>query len=137
VRGVVFISTTPRMSEDKANGWPGMSHRRREALKYGTQMVFRDNPSPLYAADNLERGLKYLDETDLRGDLLAIAGRTTFPVEIVQAERDGIVRPHNADFLQKVFPQAHVTMVPGNEHALPIIVPKIIDTAVMTIQHKI
>ena len=55
------------------------------------------------------------------------------PVRIFQSERDGIVRPNNAEFLKKVFPQAKVTMVPGNEHVLPITIPELIDKAVFDI----
>lgn len=52
------------------------------------------------------------------------------PVRIFQSERDGIVRPNNAEFLKQVFPQATVTMVHGNEHVLPITIPERIDKAV-------
>ena len=54
------------------------------------------------------------------------------PVHIFQCERDGIVRPTNA-----VFPQAKVTMVPGNEHALPVTVPELIDEAVEEVLNRI
>ena len=50
-----------------------------------------------------------------------------------QSERDGIVRSANAVFLKSVFPQAEVTMVPGGEHALPIVVPEQIDAAVASV----
>ena len=40
------------------------------------------------------------------------------------------MRPENAAYLKTVFPQAHVTGVPGAEHALPILIPKEIDDAV-------
>ena len=59
------------------------------------------------------------------------------PVWIFQSERDGIVRPSNAEFLKRVFPQAKVTMVPGNEHVLPITVPELIDEAVEEILNQI
>ena len=59
--------------------------------------------------------------------------RRNFPVFIFQSEKDGIVRPSNAEFLKEVFPQAKVTMVPGNEHVLPIRVPELIDEAVFDI----
>ena len=84
----------------------------------------------------MERGLDYLKTTDLRLQLLSISEsgesvkRRNFPVFIFQSERDGIVRPSNAEFLKQVFPQARVTMVPGNEHVLPIAVPERIDQAV-------
>ena len=59
--------------------------------------------------------------------------RRNFPVFVFQSERDGIVRPNNAEFLKRVFPQAKVTMAPGNEHVLPITVPELIDEAVFDI----
>ena len=148
VKGLVLISTTPRMMEvkrDQGSGirdqvlWKGMSERRLAALKLGTEMTFRDDPSPMYDKRNMARGLDYLRNTDLRSDLLGyskslIPGpRSPIPVCIFQSERDGIVRPSNAAFLKEVFPQAKVTMVPGNEHVLPITVPGLIDQAVFGI----
>ena len=145
VVGLVLIAATPRMMEEKESGWKGMSPRRLEALRYGLVMtkgmgvfgVPEGKPNP-YLADepaNLERGLKYLLETDLRADLEQLRTtnhepRATFPVHIFQSERDGIVRPENAAYLKKVFPQASVAMVPGTEHALPIFIPELIDEAV-------
>ena len=137
VKGLVLISTTPRMME--AENWKGMSERRLAALRLGTQMMFRDDPSPMYDERNMERGLDYLKTTDLRLQLLSISEsgesvkRRNFPVFIFQSEKDGIVRPSNAEFLKEVFPQAKVTMVSGNEHVLPIRVPELIDEAVFDI----
>ena len=142
VKGLVLISTTPCMMECVATApspstpWRGMSERRLAALRLGTKMMFRDDPSPMYDEKNMERGLDYLKTTDLRLQLLSVSEsgesvkRRSFPVFIFQSERDGIVRPNNAEFLKKVFPQAKVTMVPGNEHVLPIAVPELIDKAV-------
>ena len=137
VKGLVLVSTTPRMME--AENWKGMSERRLAALRLGTQMMFRDDPSPMYDERNMERGLDYLKTTDLRLQLLSISEsgesvkRRNFPVFIFQSEKDGIVRPSNAEFLKEVFPQAKVTMVSGNEHVLPIRVPELIDEAVFDI----
>ena len=134
VKGLVLVSTTPCMMEDE--NWKGMSERRLSALRLGTKMMFRDDPSPMYDEKNMERGLDYLKTTDLRLRLLSISEsgesvkRRNFPVSIFQSEKDGIVRPSNAEFLKEVFPQARVTMVPGNEHVLPITVPRLIDEAV-------
>ena len=139
VKGLVLISTTPCMMERPDESWRGMSERRLAALKLGTEMTFRDDPSPMYAAENMARGLDYLRNTDLRRELLGyskslIPGpRSPIPVYIFQSERDGIVRPSNAAFLKEVFPQAKVTMVPGNEHVLPITIPELIDQAVFGI----
>ena len=148
VKGLVLVSATPRMMEERqAKGevegeevvWKGMSERRLAALRLGTQMMFRDDPSPMYDEKNMERGLDYLKTTDLRSQLLSISEsgesvkRRNFPVFIFQSEKDGIVRPSNAEFLKQVFPQAKVTMVPGNEHVLPITVPELIDEAVFDI----
>ena len=162
VKGLVLISTTPCMMEVKhrdteaqrtddtlclwdsvlktgyMGDWKGMSERRLAALRLGTKMMFKDDPSPMYDERNMERGLEYLRKTDLRGELLAQGrktedGRREMPVWIFQSERDGIVRPSNAAFLKEVFPQAKVTMVPGNEHVLPIRVPELIDAAVFDV----
>ena len=149
VKGMVLISATPRMMEEKkaekAGGggdegsgetWRGMSERRLAALRLGTRMAFKDDPSPVYEEKNMDRGLEYLKTTDLRQELLALSesGESVkwrnLPVWIFQSEKDGIVRPNNAEFLKRVFPQAKVTMVPGNEHVLPITVPELIDEAV-------
>ena len=145
IAGLVLVAATPRMMEEKESGWKGMSPRRLEALRYGLVMtkgmgvfgVPEGKPNP-YLADepaNLERGLKYLLETDVRADLEALRTtnhepRITFPVHIFQSERDGIVRAANADYLKKIFPQATVHLVPGTEHALPIFIPELIDEAV-------
>ena len=140
VKGLVLVSTTPRMME--AENWKGMSERRLAALRLGTQMMFRGDPSPMYDERNMERGLDYLKTTDLRSQLLSISEsgesvkRRNFPVFIFQSEKDGIVRPSNAEFLKQVFPQAKVTMVPGNEHVLPITVPELIDEAVEEILNQ-
>ena len=136
--GLVLVSATPRMMEERESGWKGMSERRLAALRLGTQMMFKDDPSPMYREDNMQRGLDYLRNTDLRAELMArgretVDGRREMPVWIFQSERDGIVRPNNAAFLKQVFPQAKVTMVPGNEHVLPVTVPELIDEAVFEI----
>ena len=162
IAGLVLIAATPRMMEERETGWKGMSPRRLEALRYGLVLtrgegffgVPEGKPNP-YLADepeNLERGLKYLLETDVRAELervflgpggqrqgqqaygkkqQAYDNKTCVPaVYIFHSERDGIVRPENADYLQKVFPQASVTLVPGTEHALSIFIPELIDEAV-------
>ena len=145
VVGLVLIAATPRMMEEKDSGWKGMSPRRLEALRYGLVMtkgmgvfgVPEGKPNP-YLADepaNLERGLKYLLETDVRADLERVflgGARGSLPVHIFQSERDGIVRAANADYLREIFPQAAVHLVPGTEHALPIFIPELIDEAVDT-----
>ena len=137
VKGMVLISATPRMMEDE--NWRGMSERRLAALRLGTKMMFRDDPSPMYDERNMERGLDYLRSTDLREALQLRAARrdvapyhdsSLIPVFIFQSEKDGIVRPNNAEFLKQVFPRAKVTMLPGNEHVLPITIPELIDKAV-------
>ena len=182
IAGLVLIAATPRMMEEKETGWKGMSPRRLEALRYGLVMtrgegffgVPEGKPNP-YLTDepaNLERGLKYLLETDLRADLERVFQRGFFEqqpgqqaynnkmcergpqtgnqtcerqpqtgnktcarrlspsVHIFQSEHDGIVRAANSAYLQKIFPQASVTMVPGTEHALSIFIPELIDQAV-------
>ena len=139
IAGLVLVAATPRMMEEKETGWRGMSPRRLEALRYGLVMtrgegffgVPEGKPNP-YLADepaNLERGLSYLLETDVRS-VLEQAVFDAPPVHVFQSEHDGIVRPENAAWLKTVFPQAAVTMVPGTEHALPIFIPEKIDDAV-------
>ena len=138
VRGLVLVSTSPFLMEDKAAGWKGLSERRLAALRLGTQLVFGNDPSPLYADANLNRGLDYLRTSDLREPLRALPQSPAWrhvsriPVSVFQSERDGIVRLANADFLQSVFPQAAVTRVPGHEHVLPVTIPGLIDAAVRT-----
>lgn len=133
VAGLVLVSATPRMMEDKATGWRGLSARRLEALRLGTELLFADDPSPVYEGKSLRRGLDFLRTTDLRARLVDFARRVDAPkrpVEIVQSRRDGIVRPENVEFLKTVFPQARVTWVEGNEHVLPVTAPKTIDRVV-------
>jgi len=137
MRGLVLISATARMMEDPATNWKGMSPHRRAALKLGTQWAFKGDPSPMYREDNLDRGLDYLQNTDLRQPLSNpsnVSNLLRIPVFIFQSERDAIVRAHNAAFLKSVFPQAVVTMVPGSEHVLPIAIPDQIDSAVLACQ---
>ena len=138
VKGLVLVSTTPCMMERKEDGWRGMSERRLAALKLGTELVFKNDSSPMYDRGNMNRGLDYLRQTDLRAaltDASTLKGWREIPVRIFQSERDGIVRPQNADFLKTVFPQAEVTLVPGSEHVLPVTIPELIDAAVAAVSH--
>ena len=141
IRGLVLVSATPRMMEERESGWRGMSERRLEALQRGLEMTNgegffgipegRPNPYAMDSAENLGRGIGYLRDTDLRESLRSsFGGKEDFPVCIFQAEKDGIVRSSNAVFLKEVFPRADVVMVPGTEHALPVTVPELIDAAV-------
>ncbi len=142
IRALVLIAATPRMMQDVATGWRGMSERRLAALKKGLLMTGggglfgppEGKPDPYIVDDeaNLDRGLEYLVSTDLRQSLMASDAlrRKGGCVRIFQSDRDGIVRPENASFLGKVFPGAKVEMVPGAEHALPIFIPESIDKAV-------
>ena len=142
VAGLVLIAATPRMMEDKETGWRGMTPHRLEALRYGllkTQGIGffgvpEGKPNPYLADDpaNLERGLKYLLDTDVRGELASSHPALATNIHVFQSEHDGIVRPENAAWLKTIFPQASVTMVPGTEHALPIFIPEKIDEAVDT-----
>ena len=131
VRGLVLVSTSPCMME-KEGGWKGMSSRRFDALRLGTLMMHGNEASPLFSESSLDRGLAYLKSTDLRDALAACAAarNPSLPVCIFQSERDGIVRPNNAVFLQRVFPQAVLEWIPGNEHVLPLVIPEKIDEAV-------
>ena len=143
IKGLVLVAATARMMKD--DGWVGMSDRRLAALEVGLKMTHgegffgipdgKPNPYMLDEERNLARGLDYLRETDLRATLeeLKASGRLKCPVAIFQSERDGIVRAENAAYLKSIFPQASVTMVPGSEHALPIIIPEAIDAAVSVV----
>lgn len=141
IAGLVLLAATPRMMQDEATGWRGMNARRLEALRKGLEMTHgegffgvpegKPNPYMIDAPENLERGLRYLLETDIREDLeRTFPAQARFPVFVFQSERDGIVRPENAAYLKTVFPHARVKMIPGAEHALPILIPKEIDDAV-------
>ena len=142
IRGLVLVAATPRMMQDTQDGWRGMSERRLAALKKGLLMtggggIFgppEGKPNPYLVDDeaNLDRGLEYLVDTDLRRALLEASELRAKGnrVWIFQSEHDGVVRPENAAFLAEVFCGAKVEMVPGVEHALPIFIPEKIDTAV-------
>lgn len=138
IRALVLLAATARMMEEKSEAWSGMSERRLKAFEMGLKLTRGEGffgvdeklPNP-YMADtdeNLGRGLAFLRQTDVRRELLAL--KSDFPVRIFQSEHDGIVRPENAAFLKRVFPQAIVDMVAGSEHALPIFIPGKIDAAV-------
>jgi len=143
IKGLVLVAATARMMKD--DGWAGMSERRLAALEVGLKMTHgegffgipdgKPNPYMLDEERNLARGLGYLRETDLRAALeeLKSSGRLKCPIAIFQSERDGIVRAENAAYLKSIFPQASVTMVPGSEHALPIVIPEKIDAAVSAV----
>ncbi len=131
VKGLVLVSATPRMMEERPS-WRGMSARRIEALKKGTELVFERDPSPVYKEENLVRGLDILRRVDLRADLEAAAREKPFtlPVAILQSERDGIVRSENAAYLKTIFPTATVTLVKGGEHVLPITASELVSQTV-------
>lgn len=141
IAGLVLVAATPRMMEERETGWKGMSPMRLDALRRGLELTHgqgffgipegRPNPYMEDSPENLERGLKYLRETDVRAALeRTFGGGCGFPVHIFQSERDGIVRSANAEYLGRIFPDAAVTMVPGSEHALPIAIPEQLDRAV-------
>ena len=145
IAGLVLLAATPRMMEEGNSGWRGMTPRRLEALKKGLELTRgqgffgipegKPNPYMQDEPENLERGLKYLLETDLRTDVERIfKSGCSFPVYIFQSEHDGIVRRSNALWLKDVFPDAHLSMVEGGEHALPIMISEQIDAAVRSIK---
>lgn len=139
IRGLVLVAATARMMA--APNWSGMTQRRLAALEAGLRMTHgegffgapegKPNPYMMDSDENLKRGLKYLEDTDLRIPLIDLLGSGALkcPVWVFQSEKDGIVRPENARFLSAVFPGATVEMVPGSEHALPIEIPEKIDAA--------
>lgn len=147
VKGLVLLAATPRMMRD--DGWAGMSPRRLAALETGLTLTrgegFFGLPEGwpcVYRMDtpeNLHRGIEYLEKTDLRADLekLAASGRFNADVAVFHSEKDGIVRPENAAYLKKIFPAARVEIVPGAEHALPVVIHEKIDAAVGNICYNI
>lgn len=140
LKGLVLVAATPRMMRD--SNWAGMTPRRLAALEAGLKMTKgrgffgtpegRPNPYKMDSDENLARGLEYLKNTDLRLDLvdLLASGKIKCPVYIFQSESDGIVRSENAKFLSAVFPHSELEMIPGGEHALPVMIPEKIDVAV-------
>lgn len=140
IKALILIAATPCMMCKE--GWEGLSARRLEALRVGIKMThgagFFGAPEGLpnpYALDedvNLERGLVYLAETDIRAELVSALAKRPFtgPVTIFQSKNDGVVRPGNAVFLKTLFPQAELIWREGTEHALPIYMPREIDEAV-------
>ena len=138
VAGLVLLAATPRMMRD--DGWDGMTERRLVALEAGLRLTMGRGldarpgvPCPYEMDDDatLARGLDYLRATDLRPALEAsrdaLAG---IPAVLFQADRDPIVRAGNAAYLASLFPGAEVNRIPGAEHALPVLVPELIDAAV-------
>jgi len=129
IAGLVLAAATPRLSDDPASGWKGMSPRRIEALRKGLELTggrgLGDAPPgrpEMFVLDspgNLERGLEYLRTADVRGALDRIP--RSMPVRLFQSEKDGIVRLSAAKFLAEKLPQAVLTVVPGSEHALPAV----------------
>ena len=145
IAGLVLVAATPRMMEDRDSGWMGMSPRRLEALRKGLELtkgqgffgIPEGKPNPYMQDDpvNLERGLRYLLETDIRADVeRTFCSGCDFPVQVFQSEHDGIVRRSNAIWIGKVFPKAKISMVEGGEHALPIMVSGQIDAAVSSMK---
>lgn len=138
IAGLVLIAATPRLTEDPAAGWRGMNERRLEALKKGLQMthgqgffgVDPSKPNPYATGEeaDLERGLVFLRETDCRAGVANIP--KNIPVYLFQSEKDGIVRSSSVAFIREHLPQTVVRLVPGFEHALPILLPSEIDAAV-------
>jgi pimeloyl-[acyl-carrier protein] methyl ester esterase len=64
------------------------------------------------APAHLTQGLDYLKGKDLRG----LLGRIFSPVDLIQGERDAIVPPTQAAFLQEQLPGARLHILPGAGH---------------------
>ena len=96
ISGLVLLAATPRMMRDE--GWAGMSPRRLEALETGLRLTHgqgffgipegRPNPYEMDCDENLRRGIEYLEKTDLRGELSALAasGAANWPVFVFHSE---------------------------------------------------
>lgn len=140
IRGLVLVSATPRMTADLSTRWPGMSDRRTLALARGTEILFADDPAEIYDRTAMARGLEFLRHTDLRAGLEARSASGAFdrlPVAIVQSERDYIVHPDHARFLQRIFPASTLAWVPGAEHVLPVTVPEKVEAAYAEVCRRI
>ena len=139
IRGLVLVSATPCLTERKDEGWAGMGSRRTEAFRLGVSLMHPYDGTPGTEDANVDRGLEYLRKTDLRRQLVdfSVSRQTAFPVRVLQSQRDGIVRPHNAAFLQGVFPQAKVTMLAVAGHDLPMLAPEAVDAAVAEVLAEI
>jgi pimeloyl-[acyl-carrier protein] methyl ester esterase len=148
IAGLVLVAATPRMMEDRESCWKGMSPRRLEALRKGLELTHgegffgvpegKPNPYMMDRPENLERGLKYLLDTDVRADLKRVfADGCAFPVHIFQSEADGIVRSSNAYWLKEIFPHAQLTVLGGSEHALPVFFPEAIECSVSDVVYRL
>lgn len=128
IAGLVLAAATPRLSEDKATGWRGMSMRRIDALRKGLEAtcgkgLFPRDPSmpqPFFldTPGNLSRGEVFLREADVRAVVKDIPA--SMPVFIFQSERDAVVRRECGEWLAGRIPGAVLETVPGGEHALPL-----------------
>ena len=129
IKGLVLIAATARMMN--APNWAGMSDRRLAALEVGLKMTHgegffgipegKPNPYMMDEERNLQRGLDYLKETDVRVQLIDLmaSGKLRCPVRVFQSERDGIVRPENAKFLAAVFPARRSRWSPARSTRSP------------------
>jgi len=137
VKGLVLLAGTPRMMSDGPD-WPGFTPRKLAAFRKGLEYSLVNGPPGLPAGapnpyesdseENLAAGLAYLENVDLRSRLEA--ARPTMPVRIFHSERDAIVKLNASRFLTRVFPNSSLEIVPGAEHALPVLIPDRIDSAV-------
>ena len=133
IKKMLLLAATPRMTRDEETSWPGMSPRRVKALELGLKMTLDTSAlhHEAYFLDsekNLERGLDYLRNTDLRKELIERRNEfANIEVEIFNSEKDPIVRKEHAEFLASVFPSSRLEIVPGADHALPLIIADKID----------
>ena len=145
IAALVLVAGTPRMMEDPSTLWRGMNERRLAALMKGLELTSGQgffgvpegcrSPYCMDGRENLERGLRYLRETDLRPALERTfrGAPPRFPVTIIHGERDPVVRPENASYLAGLFEGAELVRLPIGEHALPVFAAAEIDAAIARI----
>ena len=137
IKGMVLLAGTPRMMADGPD-WPGFTPHKLAAFKKGLDYSLNHGPMGLdaglpnpYARDaevNLDAGLKFLSEVDIRAELTAAP--PAMPVRIFHSERDAVVKLNASRFLVQTLPHSTLEVIPGSEHALPVIIPAKIDAAV-------
>lgn len=138
VKALVLVSGTPRLTADPKSDYPGSDPRAcramRAKLQSAPEEVLRDfatlgfHPSPasrfceafvmsgmLQNREELQRGLDYLNTTDLRDRV----GELRMPVLLIHGTEDQVVPVGSCRWLAARLPQATLVELPGAGHTLP------------------
>jgi len=152
VAGVVLISSTSRMLED--DDYVGVSPVALSAMRrrfnrqpgrvirdFFTSCCSPDHREKLVAAfceraenidmGQLDRGLAFLERTDLRSVLKEIES----PVLVIHGEEDAIIPIESGAYLADNAPNASLRSIAGHGHALPQIVPTEIASMIRDFVH--